>query len=59
MEEDEKKEKLKQLEHLKILLKFHTENRVLTVDKQFLEYIDEILDEISRIENDLKNEEQE
>ena len=57
MTEEEKNEKLKELEYLKILLKFHTENRVLKVDKWFLEYVDAILDEISRIEKELKNEE--
>jgi len=57
MTEEEKNEKLKELENLKILLKFHTENRVLKVDKRFLEYVDAILDEISRIEKELKNEE--
>jgi len=59
MTDEEKNEKLEELENLKLLLKFHSENRVLNVDKQFLEYVDDILDEISRIEKELKNEEQE
>jgi len=58
MTEEEKNEKLQELDNLKLLLRFHTENRVLNVDKKFLNYVDEILDEISRIENELKNEEQ-
>ena len=58
MTEEEKNEKLHELDNLKLLLRFHTENRVLNVDKKFLNYVDDILDEISRIENELKNEEQ-
>ena len=58
MTEEEKNEKLHELDNLKLLLRFHTENRVLNVDKKFLNYVDDILDEISRIENELKNEDQ-
>ena len=58
MTEEEKKEKLEELENLKLLLKFHSENRVLKLDKQFMDYVDEILDEINRIEKELKDEEQ-
>jgi len=58
MTEEEKNEKLQELDNLKLLLRFHTENRVLNVDKKFLNYVDDILDEISRIENELKNEDQ-
>jgi len=58
MTEEKKNEKLQELDNLKLLLRFHTENRVLNVDKKFLNYVDDILDEISRIENELKNEDQ-
>ena len=58
MTEEKKNEKLQELDNLKLILRFHTENRVLNVDKKFLNYVDDILDEISRIENELKNEDQ-
>jgi len=53
-----KKEKLEEIENLKFLLKFHSQNRVINTDKKFIEYVDEILDEINRIENELNNAEQ-
>jgi len=59
MTEEEKNDKLEELENLKIRLKFRTENRVLKMDKKFLEHVDDMPDEISRIEEKLKNEEQE
>jgi len=55
MTEEEKKEKLEEIENLKLHLKFHSQNRVINTDKKFIEYVDEILDEINRIENELKN----
>jgi len=58
MTEEEKREKLEELENLKLLLKFHSENRVIKPDKKFMDYVDEILDEIDRIEKQLKNGEQ-
>ena len=54
MTEEEKREKLEELENLKLLLKFHSENRVIKPDKKFMDYVDEILDEIDRIEKQLK-----
>jgi hypothetical protein len=54
MTEQEKIEKLEELENLKLLLKFHSENRVIIQDRKFMEYVYEILDEINRIEKDLK-----
>ena len=53
--EQEKSEKQEELENLKLLLKFHSENRVIKQDRKFMEYVDEILDEINRIENELTN----
>ena len=58
MTDQEKREKLEELENLKLLLKFHSENRVISLDKKFIEYINEILDEINRIEKELKDEKQ-
>lgn len=55
MTDQEKKEKLEKLENLKLLLKFHSENRVIKQDRKFMEYVDEILDEINIIENELTN----
>ena len=54
MTEEEKREKSEELENLKLLLKFHSENRVFNPDKKFMEHVNEILDEIIRIENELK-----
>lgn len=58
MTEKEKREKLEELENLKLLLRFHSENRIIKLDKQYMDYVDEILDEINRIEKELKDEEQ-
>ena len=55
MTDHQKKEKLEELENLKLLLKFHSENRVIHPDKRFMEDVDEILDEIIRIEKELKD----
>ena len=55
MTEQEKSEKQEELENLKLLLKFHSENRVIKQDRKFMEYVDEILDEINIIENELTN----
>jgi len=41
-----------------LLLKFHSENRIINLDKKFIEHIDEILDEINRIEKELKDRKQ-
>lgn len=54
MTDQEKKAKLEELENLKLLLKFHSENRVIHPDKIFMEHVNEILDEIIRIEKELK-----
>jgi hypothetical protein len=35
MTEEEKREKSKELENLKLLLKFHSENRVINPDKVY------------------------
>ena len=53
--EQEKSEKQEELENLKLLLKFHSENRVIKQDRKFMEYVDKILDEINIIENELTN----
>ena len=58
MTDQEKKDKLEELENLKLLLKFHSENRIINLDKKFRENIDEILDEINRIEKELKDRKQ-
>jgi hypothetical protein len=58
MTDQEKKDKLEELENLKLLLKFHSENRIINLDKKFREHIDEILDEINRIEKELKDRKQ-
>ena len=58
MTDQEKKDKLEELENLKLLLKFHSENRIINLDKKFIEHIDEILDEINRIEKVLKDRKQ-
>ena len=58
MTDQEKKDKLEELENLKLLLKFHSENRIINLDKKFIEHIDEILDEINRIEKELKDRKQ-
>jgi hypothetical protein len=55
MTEQEINDKLEELENLKLLLKFHSENRVINPDRKFMEYVDEILDEINRIEKELKD----
>ena len=56
MTEKERKMKLEELENLKLLLRFHNENRVIEKDRKFNEYVDEILDEMNRIEEEeLKN----
>jgi hypothetical protein len=54
MNEKEKKEKLEEIENLKLLLRFHSENRVFEKGRKFNDYIDEILDEINRIGKELK-----
>ncbi|MDO5522745.1 MAG: hypothetical protein Q4G48_01720 [Bacteroidia bacterium] len=54
MNEKEKAEKLQELENLKLLLKFHAESKIITKDKEFWAHIDAILDEIIRLENELK-----
>ena len=54
MTDDERREKIEELENLKLLLKFHSENRIIKMDKAFIDYVDEILDEINRIEKELK-----
>ena len=56
--EQEKSEKQEELENLKLLLKFHSENRIINLDNKFIEHIDEILDEINRIEKELKDRKQ-
>ena len=58
MTDQEKKDKLEELENLKLLLKFHSENRIINLDKKFIEHIDEILDEINRIEKELNDRKQ-
>ena len=58
MTDQEKKDKLEELENLKLLLKFHSENRIINLDNKFIEHIDEILDEINRIEKELKDRKQ-
>jgi len=55
MTEKQRKEKQDEIENLKLILRFHSENRVLKKDKQFIEHIDEILDEISRLQKELEN----
>jgi len=56
MTEKERKEKIEELENLKLLLKFHSQNRVIKTDKQFIGYIDEVLDEINRLQKELEKE---
>lgn len=55
MTEKERKMKLEELKNLKLLLRFHNENRVIEKDRKFNNYVDEILDEMNRIEEELKN----
>ena len=38
MKDEEKREKLEELENLKFLLKFHSENRVMNIEKVYRIY---------------------
>lgn len=51
----ERKKKIEELENLKLLLRFHNENRVIKKEQKLNDYVDQILDKINRIEKELKN----
>lgn len=56
MTEQERNEIEQQIENLKLIFKFHTENRVIKNEIEFNDYINDILDMIAELEEQLKKE---
>lgn len=54
MTEQEKEELKQEIENLKMLIEFHTSDRMIEDEREFEHYIDAILDRIREIEDKMK-----